>query len=250
MSAAHIRALARDGVLTPQRRGRALRFSFADLAVLRVAQRMTRDGVPVARLRRSLTDLRQRLPDDQPLSAQGIEALGGAVVARDARSAFEVDTRQRVLDLDRAGGGAEVIRAFDEPAWRLLDEALAMEMEQPEVALRLYREALAQDPGLGEAAINLGRLLQSLARVAEAEALYRRFADDADVGPLARFNMGTLAEETGRPELAIEWYETAARQGVTDAHYNCARLLELRGERAAALRHLLRYAHSTSRSAR
>ena len=64
--------------------------------------------------------------------------------------------------------------------------------------------------------------------------------DDEDYLPVASFNLGTVREDQGARTDAIALYRAAADGGVSDAHYNLARLFELAGDRRSALRHLIR----------
>lgn len=129
----------------------------------------------------------------------------------------------------------------DAEAW--LRRAEALEPEDPDAAMAAYREALARDPGLADAHLNLGRLLHEAGRLARAvdhyAAALERRADD----PTALFNLGVVLEDLGDVEHAIEAYQrsVASDPGQSDAHYNLARLLEGRGDRAGALRHLAEY---------
>jgi tetratricopeptide (TPR) repeat protein len=56
---------------------------------------------------------------------------------------------------------------------------------------------------------------------------------------LAAFNFGTLLEDMGRIEQAIEVYQQAT--AFADAHYNLSRLFELLGRHEQALAHLKTY---------
>ena len=56
---------------------------------------------------------------------------------------------------------------------------------------------------------------------------------------LAAFNLGTLYEDMGRIEEAINIYKKAGN--LADAHYNLSRLYELVGKHGAALEHLKAY---------
>ncbi len=61
---------------------------------------------------------------------------------------------------------------------------------QPEEAVRLYREALAENPDFAEALVNLGHVLKSLGRTDEARACWSRALES-------------------KPELAQGYFETA-----------------------------------------
>ncbi len=56
---------------------------------------------------------------------------------------------------------------------------------------------------------------------------------------LALYNLGTLFDELEELETALNYYNQA--QAIPDAHYNLARIFEIRGDELAALRHIRRY---------
>jgi tetratricopeptide (TPR) repeat protein len=83
-----------------------------------------------------------------------------------------------------------------------------------------------------------------------AESSYRLAICAAPGVALYWFNLGVAVEDQGRHAEAIAAYERALEidAGTANAHYNLARLLELKGRRRGddamlqlAVRHLLRY---------
>ena len=56
---------------------------------------------------------------------------------------------------------------------------------------------------------------------------------------LANYNMGTIYDELDEFETAREYYQKAS--AIPDAHYNLARLFEVRGDELTALRHMREY---------
>lgn len=130
----------------------------------------------------------------------------------------------------------------------------ALEQADPAAAMAAYRRAIAGRPDLADAHNNLGRLLHDEGAVDAAEACYRRAIGHDPAVPLYWFNLGVVAEDRGRDAEAIAAYERAielaagAPEAGADAHFNLARLLELRGRRTGdelelrrAVRHLARY---------
>ena len=73
-----------------------------------------------------------------------------------------------------------------------------LEAAAPEEARSAYAKALALEPDLAEAHVNLGRLLQLDGRTAEAAEHYRRSLVVGRSDPTAAFNLGTALEELGR----------------------------------------------------
>jgi Flp pilus assembly protein TadD len=85
-------------------------------------------------------------------------------------------------------------------------------------AMARYREALAADPNLLEAHINLGNLLDEAGATAEAMAHYQKAIQLAPAAPLAYENLGTLLLKLGRFDEAMGQYREAARQQPGDPH--------------------------------
>ena len=115
-----------------------------------------------------------------------------------------------------------------------------LEGEAPEQAQEAYRRALALDPGHADAHVNLGRLLHEAGDVGGAQAHYVQALELEPDHAIATFNLGVALEDAGQPGDALAQYERALAvdPGCADAHFNAARLYELLGDRAAALRHL------------
>ncbi len=257
LSAARVRALARAGVLSPQRgRRRHYRFSFQDVVLLRTARELMRARVPPRKLWRALRSLKRQLPQGQPLTALRVSAQGDQVVVRERDALWHPESGQasfdfsvselalRALPLVRAaareaeqGGGAG--SSDDWFALGLECEAVGALAE----AQAAYRRATALEPAHADAHINLGRLLHAAGEPAEAERHYRQALAAAPDSATAQFNLGVALEDLGRHEDAIRAYGSAiaAEPDFADAHYNLARLYERRGDKPAAIRHLARY---------
>ncbi len=96
-------------------------------------------------------------------------------------------------------------------------------LDQAEAA---YRAALALDPGLLQATVNLGNVLWRADRVKQAEALWRSAARQGQ--PEAAYNLGFSAHTRGYPAQAVKWFVQALKgsTGLTtlteDAHFNLA----------------------------
>jgi DNA-binding transcriptional MerR regulator len=99
---ARLRAYVRSGVLAPERgESGELRFSFQDLLLLRTAEGLVRERVPPRRVASALRKLRERLPDERPLTGVQLRAEGQRVVAREGTARWQVDSGQVLLDFER-----------------------------------------------------------------------------------------------------------------------------------------------------
>ena len=256
LSEAQVRAQARVGWLVPGRGPRnAYRFSFQDLVLLRTAKALREARIAPRRIRRALRFLVRQLPAGRSLSAVRISSEGDRIVVHDGSAAWQPESGQLLLDFhvgelaNRAAPlarrRARQARHADEPltaeAWYALGEDL--EPVSPADARDAYTRAVALDPGLAPARVNLGRLLQEDGRIREAAAEYEAALRADPRHPTAAFNLGTALEDLGRREQAIAAYRRAieADTGFADAHFNLARLYEQTGRRTAALRHLRAY---------
>lgn len=253
LSPTQVRAFARDGRLTPARGpGRALRFSFQDLVILRTAKGLVAARVPIRRVRAALRRLRRELPRGRSLAELRVTAEGGRVVVYDGDAAWNPESGQLQLDFavaDLATRAAPIARRtaaaarraaqdYDAQGWYEL--GLELEAVAPDEARDAYRRSLELDVHHADARVNLGRLLHAAGMLDEAQRHYRLALRDDPGHATAAFNLAVALEDAGRPGDAVEAYRLAlqADRRLADAHYNLARLYEASGKRAAALRHL------------
>lgn len=108
---------------------------------------------------------------------------------------------------------------------------------RPEEAERHYRHAMRLNPNIADAHYNYAALQFQAGRQAESEATLRRALEINPAHYDARFSLGVLLEEQRRPEDAVRQYELALRHrpnGV-GAHIRLGRLLLQQGEVARGL---------------
>ena len=255
-----LRSWIRSGLISPRRGGgRRLTFSFQDLVVLRASKGLIDEQVPTLKVRRMLHALRRQLPPEKELTGLSLYVDGDQLVVWDGTARWQPDSGQFMLNFEPASllgrTGRRPAMALPRRGLRLTasqwyDLAAELEATSPEEAQAAYRQALALDPTLGAAHVNLGQLAHARSDFREAETHYREAlcldADDA----LAAFNLGVVLEDTSRLAEADRSYRRAlsADPEFADAHYNLALLCERRGQRREALRHLNTYRKLTKRS--
>jgi tetratricopeptide (TPR) repeat protein len=255
LSAARVRALARSGIVTPQRNpsGHAS-YSFQDLVLLRTAKGLIDAKVPSRRINKALQALASQLPTDKPLSAVRVQIDGDRVIVRDSNNSWEPESGQTLLDFTVRELGERVAPLARDSVQRAMRAAstvddlfhAALESEQigeNAEAEHAYRNVIAADYGHVAAYINLGRLRHVARALDEAERLYRRALELEPGHPTARFNLGVVLEDRGATTEAIEQYLEAVRidPRVADVHFNLARLYQQTGDQQAALRHFSRF---------
>jgi tetratricopeptide (TPR) repeat protein len=253
LSDSKIRSCARAGLLVPTRgRGGRLRWTFPDLLLLKTSRGLLDAGVPARRIRRMLTSLRRQLPGDQALSSVTVYADGRRVVAWDGAARWQPDSGQFLFSFDAravaipdAPSATRPAAATPSPpparsAEEWFDLACELDPASPDEARHAYEQALALDPGLTDAHVNLGRLHHAGGEAAQAEHHYRAAIRDAPGDAIAHFNLAGLLEETGRATDAVAAYHQAlaAEPDLADAHYNLGLLLDALGRRPAAMTHL------------
>jgi len=252
-----IRSLVDAGFVSPARGPRnAWRFSFQDLVVLRTARALSEAQVPAKRITRSIRELRRQLPQAMPLSGLAICAVGDRVVVREGGTRWQAESGQYLLALenDAAGtirvvvpGAMRAVATTSPPgrntAHALFADAEALELQDPESALRVYAQAIAADPKLVDARVNFVRLLHELGRLREAERACRHALAVCGEAPLLHYNLGVVLEDMGRPADAVAAYEEALRidPDFADGLYNLALLDEKLGRRREAIRHMAHY---------
>lgn len=245
-----IRALIDAGFVSPTRGPRnAWRFSFRDLIVLRTAQALVAANVPRKRITRSVKELRRHLPDAMPLSGLSICAVADRVVVKEGGSRWQADSGQYLLAFE-GDPSAGSLRVIERPAqareW--LDRAIELESSDTEAALEAYERAIAANPTLLDARINMGSLLHEAGRLADAERVYRDAIKACGSDALLLFNLGVLLSDMERKTEAVEAYEAALRGDprLADCHYNLALLCEELKKPKDAIRHMAQYRRLTT----
>src|SRR6266545_7139723 len=110
---ARLRALARAGLLTPQRGPIGpLSFGFQDLLLLRTTKGLLESGVPMRQIRRIWASLREQLAADLPLTSITIHTDGEEVVASDGSARWRPDSGQFLLNFE----ASEIAERAGEPS--------------------------------------------------------------------------------------------------------------------------------------
>jgi len=212
-------------------------FDFQDLVSLRSLLELMEEGVSLRRIRRSVDDLRDRVPDIQrPLGALRIGPRGVGCIFVHHEGALLEPSGQLVLDFaDRdaelqvaelkPGTGAQGRTALE---WFEAGCQADGRPETADEAIQAYRYALELDPGFADAHCNLGTVFFNRGDRPTARGYYEAALHVEPAHLEANFNLGNLLEEDGRREAALHHYKLAARTDplFPDAQLNLALLFE------------------------
>ena len=259
-----IRHFVERRILIPARGpGGEYRFSFRDLVLLRTAKGLLDADVSSRKALAALAKLLAKsLPGSLPGSKETVDAMDGkaltsmrifadgdSVVVREDDALWDAETGQGRFAFADAGSG-EVRRLaarderdedstadFDSDDWYNL--GLDFEEVEPTRAPAAYRRAIALNPENADAHVNLGRLFQVRGDLKRAKRHYERASAAVPAHQLAFYNLGTVFDELDELDSALDYYRRAPN--VPDAHYNQARIFEMRGDQLALARHMREY---------
>ncbi len=255
LSERRLRSWEKQGLVPLQEK-----YAFPDLVVLRTLARLTKSGVPAAKIRRAVAALRLRLGSiSDPLKELAISSEGRSITVQVGSRRMEALSGQLLLDFDHAefqktlsfprqtlndaARAAVAARRFE--AGRLFDEAVELESRGAPAAdvMALYERAVELDPSSAGALVNLGTIYFHQHNWPQAEQYYRRALEADPQYALAHFNLGNLYDETNDRGQAFLHYSIALRLDphYADAHYNLALLYQATGQVMRAVRHWKAY---------
>jgi tetratricopeptide (TPR) repeat protein len=234
----HLRYLAKWGLIQPVGRTNAgPYYRFPDLVVIRQAHADLARGIAFRAVVRSAVSARDgQLALDFRPSAGHAEPAKVLTLARAARAAPVVNPTAAapLLPMDRSQAVHHFLEGFS------LDDGDA---DTQELALAAYRRALAIDPDMVPALVNLANIHYAREERIEAQALYERALRLDGSCFEAQFNLGHVFHDTGRYAQGEECYRQTLTLNPTfaDAHFYLAVTLEKTGRSAEAKPHWRAY---------
>jgi tetratricopeptide (TPR) repeat protein len=243
------------GFVQPTRgRRNELRFTFQDVVVLRTAFQLQSAKIASRKILRALAKLKAELPEELPLSGIRITAVGDSVAVKTGLAQWDAVSGQHLLDFEVAPIKGDVafldstprnLKSREQQAdeWFALGEQLTgTDVVGEEQAYRKVLE-LAPSPHYS-AYTNLGVLLcEAEKRCEEALSVFDRALEHFPNDALLHFNRAVALEELKLYDMAAAAYERCIELDPThaDAHFNLARLSEIRGDKQGLVRHLSAY---------
>jgi tetratricopeptide (TPR) repeat protein len=230
----HLRYLIKYGVIQPVLRTNAdMFFAFPDLAIVKQASDELDRGASFRAVVRTLIASRQgQLAFDFRLDAAPARVLA---LRRQPASPPAVREQQPA----RAPRDTNLAESYFRAA-SLLDDGDETKQEEAAAA---YRKALAHDPYLVAALINLANIHYSRDDLAEAQALYERAIGLESDFFEAHFNLGNIYHDLGRFGEAQACYRESLRLNpfYADAHFYLAVTFEKMGQSQDARPHWRAY---------
>lgn len=235
-------------------------YRFSDLLTLKTIAKLREEKVPLQRIRRSLTALRDRLKDTPNLFSEvRVFSQGSRVRVQIGKQQMEPISGQLLFDFQQS----ELNKLLHLPAASRNSEKAAellkqkmeadhwfekgLELEQRgapiEQIIWAYQRAAMLDPHAAGALVNLGTIYFNGHAWADAEQQYKKALEIDPEYPLAHFNLANLYDERGDYTSAVQHYEAALKlfPSYADAHYNLALLYQNAGETMNAVRHWRAY---------
>ncbi len=231
---------------------------FRELVSARALALLQQRGVTLARIQRSLAELRRTLPElEEPLGALRVWGEGSRRIVIRHRGVLLEPDGQGVLDFSAPAPALAAIRALAPPAAGPAQPARMRQAQQhfeqgcrldaepathPE-AIAAYQRALELDPGHADAHSNLGAIYFTQERWELARACFERALELCPLHSEARLNLGMVCEETGHEGAALRNYRQvlALNPLHAQAHANLALLCERLALRKRARRHWRQY---------
>jgi tetratricopeptide (TPR) repeat protein len=231
-------------------------YGFRELVALRTLERLRRDRVAPAQIRRALTALAKKLrhiPD--PLTQLRLYVDGKRVRVEVEGRAMEAESGQLLLDFDpgelnrllefRVPDFAQAEREKKQEGERWFQRGLELEQTggPVEQVIEAYEKSLELDPGSAGALVNLGTIHFNARDWKKAERYYLKALEADPDYALAHFDLANLYDERGEQKKALEHYSAALRISphYADAHYNLALLFQGSNQPMKAVHHWTAY---------
>jgi tetratricopeptide (TPR) repeat protein len=253
VSGQRIRSWVRAGLIQPAASVLGVHFfEFRQVCWAKTLRRFDKAGVSPGRIRRSLQQLRQWLPDvDEPLAQLAVLESEGRLLVRLGGGQLAEPTGQGLFDFAEEDSEA-TLSVGAQPRTAATFFQKGCELEQAgrlAEAAQAYRLALVFGGPHAGVCFNLGNVLYARGKKDEALELYRRAVECDPKLAAGWLNLGTVLTERHRFEDAVAAFRKVLALDPlhADAHYNLADTLDQLGREQEALPHWRAYLrHDTS----
>jgi tetratricopeptide (TPR) repeat protein len=253
-----LRSWERHELVRPSEREADLpAYGFRDLVCIKTILVLLDHGIPLRRIRRTVSAVREAIPElDEPVAQLRVWLDGSdRVVVRHGDALYEPDG-QRVIDFALSPARADDVAPLAIPSAEGAEARPETALEWFEHGCRLdsraetfadaidaYRRALEVDPQLADAHCNLGAVYHQQDRRGDARACYERALACDGSHVEAHLNLAGLDEEEERPEAALAHYRAALRADPlrAETHLAAALLYDRLALRRRAREHWRRY---------
>ncbi len=233
-------------------------YGFRDLVCIKTILVLLDHGIPLRRIRRTVSAVRTAIPElDEPVAQLRVWLDGSdRVVVRHGDALYEPDG-QRVIDFTLSPERPDDVAPLAIPCaegdvgvqpetaleWFEHGCRLDSRAETFDDAIDAYRRALEVDPQFTDAHCNLGAVYHQQDRRSDARACYERALACDGSHVEAHLNLANLDEEEERPEAALAHYRAALRADPVRAetHLAAALLYDRLKLRRRAREHWRRY---------
>ena len=239
---------------------RQAHYGFQEIVALKTLRELRRARFRPERIRLIIDSLRERLRHIQnPLTELKIFTDGRRLAVQVDGGKMEPLTGQLLLDFGRDEiqkllrfpsraaedelARATAARRFEAGKWFEKGVEIEQSGGPAERAIAAYEKALAAEPELAGALVNLGTIYFHQQEFERARHYYRRAVEAKPDYALAHFNLGNLHDELGEWPKALECYLAALEldPASADVHYNLALLYQTHGEPLKAVKHWRTY---------
>ena len=231
-------------------------YGFRELVALRMLESLRAKNVPIKKIQRVIDVVRGKLKRaNDPQSAAKIFMDGKKLLAEvEGRKMeglsgqyllnFDASEVRRLVSFPKGDGKAdekrkEQAQLAESDFW--FQKGLEVEHNCAPIAeaIEAYERAIALNPKMASAMVNLGTIFFHQRKWQKAEAQYTAAIAVDPQYALAVFNLANLYDERGDRDHALQYYEEALRINPRygDAHYNLALLYQTEGSAMKAVRH-------------
>jgi Flp pilus assembly protein TadD len=232
ISRERIRAWVKAGLVKPASTEHGVwHFDFRQVCAARTLTELSRSGIGLEKIRKSLARLLKWMPElEQPLEQlAALEKNGPLLVRLEAGELAEPDGQLHFEFTQQPPPGPMKLIAGPRTAGEWAAQGLEQEREgYLEEAAASYRQSLLTGGPEAQTCLNLGNVLRALGNKPQALERYSQAVEIDSAFVDAWNNLGTLLVELERPHDAIAAFHRALAADAEDfrAHYNLADTLD------------------------